>query len=156
MILNLGAARARYFFHIYPLTFIPIIFLVKKIENKKIFNLFLIFILLNPLAVYIENKYIIYKNSDNSGWNFMTDHIEAINRDASNSTFDLYAGNNYPYILFKIDNTNFYIDTNSKIRYNVVDSFDKNFNNSNMQVIYSNKQYITYKEYKINAEQQIK
>lgn len=127
MILNLGAARARYFFHIYPLTFIPIIFLIKKIENKKIFNLFLIFILLNPLAVYIENKYIIYKNSDNSGWNFMMDHIEAINRDASNSTFDLYAGNNYPYILFKIDNTNFYIDTNSKIRYNVVDSFDKNF-----------------------------
>ncbi|MEI0525506.1 hypothetical protein R4K54_06215 [Brachyspira murdochii] len=153
MIFNLGAARARYFFNIYPLTFIPIIYLIKKIENKKIFNVFLIFILLNPLAVYIETKYIIYKTSDNEGWNFMVNHIEAINEDISNSqfyTFDLSANNDYPYILFKIENKNFYIDTNAKIKYNIIPSFDKNFNHSNMEMIYSNKQYITYKEFKTN------
>lgn len=83
----------------------------------------------------------------------MVNHIEAINEDISNSqfyTFDLSANNDYPYILFKIENKNFYIDTNAKIKYNIIPSFDKNFNHSNMEMIYSNKQYITYKEFKTN------
>lgn len=80
----------------------------------------------------------------------MIPHIEKIKSDAYNYTFDLSANGNYPYILFKIENKNFYIDTNSKIKYNIISSFDKNFDNSNMEVIYSNKQYITYKEFKTN------
>lgn len=149
MIFNLGAARSRYFFNIFPLTFIPIVYFINKIQNKKIFNVFLIFVLLNPLAVSIEIKHL-YRNEVKAGWNFMIPHIEKIKSDAKNYTFDLSSKDNYPYILLKIENKNFYIDTNSKIKYNIISSFDKNFDNSNMEVIYSNKQYITYKELKTN------
>ena len=36
MILNLVAARSRYFLNIFPLTFMPLIYLIKKSENKKL------------------------------------------------------------------------------------------------------------------------
>nr|WP_300711228.1 hypothetical protein [uncultured Brachyspira sp.] len=149
MILNLGAARARYFINIYPLTFIPIIYLIKKIENKKIFNIFLIFILLNPLAVYIEVK-DMYKNSDKEGWNFMTYHIKAIKEDADGNTFDISTNHYYPILLLKIDDNNFTADTNSNIKYHIISAYDTNFNSSNMHLIYSNTAYISYKEYKNN------
>lgn len=150
MILNLGSARPRYFLNIYPLTFIPIISFIRKIEHKKIFSAFLIFVLLNPLDVYRELKNI-YKYSDYSGWNFMMPHIDKINEDAGNNSFDISANSYYPILLLRIDNKNFTADTNSNIKYHIINSRDNNTNFYNMKIIYSNKAYITYKEYKTNA-----
>lgn len=147
MILNLGSARARYFLNIYPLTFIPIIYLVKKIENKKIFNIFLIFILLNPLAVFIEMKHL-YRNGNKTGWNFMIPHIEQIKKDSNGYSFDINTNHYYPILLLKIDNKDFIVDTNANIKYHVISVYDKDFNTNNMHMIYSNSAYITYKEYK--------
>ena len=151
MILNLGSARARYFLNIYPLTFIPIIYLAKKIEGKKIFNIFLIFILLNPLAVYIEIK-DLYKNENKKGWNFMFPHINKIKEDANGNSFDISTNIYYSSLLLKIDDKNFVADSNSSIKYHVVPIYNNEaFNSSNnMEIIYSNNAYVTYKEYRDN------
>lgn len=149
MVLNLGAARPRYFYNIYPLTYIPIIYLITKIENKKYFYLIVIFSVLNLFAVYIQ-VYDIYKDRKNLGWEFMINHIDKILEDSNETSFDLYDSDNYSYPLIKIKNPNFTLDTNSNIKYNIISSSDKNFNNSNMKIIYSNEQYITYKEFKTN------
>ena len=149
MVLNLGAARPRYFYNIYPLTYIPIIYLITKIENKKYFYLIVIFSVLNLFAVYIQ-VYDIYKDRKNLGWEFMINHIDKILEDSNETSFDLYDSDNYSYPLIKIKNPNFTLDTNSNIKYNIISSSDKNFNNSNMTIIYSNEQYITYKEFKTN------
>ncbi|CCY75245.1 hypothetical protein EPJ64_01280 [Brachyspira aalborgi] len=114
MIINLGAARARYFLNIFPLTFIPIIYLIKKSKNKKLYKLFLIYAFLNPLAVYIQ-MFHIYSNEDKSGWNFMMPHVEKIIEDTKDKSFDLSTNSHYHYILLKIENKNFKIDTNSNI-----------------------------------------
>lgn len=147
MILNLGAARARYFLNIFPLTFIPLIYLIKKSENKKLYKLFLIYAFLNPLAVYIQ-IFHIYENEDKSGWNFMMPHVEKIVEDAKDKNFDLSTNSYYPYLLLKIENKNFRIDTNANIKYHLINYGDKEFDSSGMQLIYSNKQYLTFKEYK--------
>lgn len=153
MALNLGAARARYFLNIYPLTFIPIIYLSKKIEGKKIFNAFLIFILFNPLAVYVEMKHL-YRNENKLGWNFMIPHINKIKEDANGNSFDISTNSYYPSLLLKIDDKNFVADSNSSIKYHIISIYDnKAFNlTNNMEIIYSNSAYITYKEYKHNND----
>lgn len=152
MILNLGAARARYFLNIYPLTFIPLIYLAKKIEGKKILNLFLAFILFNPLAVYIEIKHL-YRNENKTGWNFMIPHINKIKEDANGKSFDISTNSNYPSLLLKIDDKNFVADSNSHIKYHIISIYNNEAFNStnNMEIIYSNSAYITYKEYKNNT-----
>lgn len=149
MILNLGAARARYFYNIFPLTFIPFIYLIKKFKNKKLYKLLLIYAFLNPLAVYIQ-MFHIYENENKTGWNFMISHVEKIMEDAKDKSFDLSISTNdyYPYILLKTENKNFRIDTNSDIKYYLISSLNKEFDSSNMSLIYSNKQYLTFKEYK--------
>ena len=148
IILNLGAGRPRYFYNIYPLTFIPIIYLLKKVENKKIFYFLVAFSVVNLFAIYIQidNE---FKNRKPAGWNFMVSHIENIIQDAATNSFDLYDTDNYSYPLIKIENPNFKLDTNSNIKYNIVPVSDKNFNS--MKIIYSNEQYITYKEVKSNT-----
>ncbi|PTY40588.1 hypothetical protein [Brachyspira hampsonii] len=144
MLLNLGSARPRYFYNIFPLTFIPIIYFIKKIEYKKIFNFILIFAVMNLFAVNIQ-IYEVYKNREKFGWGFMQPHIENIIKDSNTNSFNLYDSDQYSYVLMKIENPNFKLDTNSNIKYSIIKSGDTNFNN-NMLIIYSNEQYITYKE----------
>ncbi|WP_083249418.1 hypothetical protein [Brachyspira hampsonii] len=144
MILNLGSGRPRYFYNIYPFTFIPIIYFLKKIENKKLFNFAVVFAIMNLFAVNIQ-LYDEYKNNKDIGWNFMQPHIESIIKDSNTNSFNLYDSDQYSYVLMKIENPNFKLDTNSNIRYSIIKPGDTNFNN-NMLIIYSNEQYITYKE----------
>lgn len=150
MLLNLGAARPRYFYNIFPLTFIPIIYFIKKIEHKKIFNFIVIFAVINLFAVNIQ-IYDVYKNRGKFGWEFMQPHIESIIKDSNSNSFDLYDTDNYSYVLMKIENTNFKLDTNSNIKYNIIGTKNTNSQYNNMPIIYSNEQYITYKELKTNA-----
>ncbi|WP_148258783.1 hypothetical protein [Brachyspira intermedia] len=144
MILNLGAGRPRYFYNIYPFTFIPIIYFIKKIEHKKLFNFVVIFAILNLFAVNFQ-AYNDYKDRKDIGWNFMLPHIKNIIEDSNTNSFNLYDSDQYSYVLMKIENPNFKLDTNSNIKYNIIKPGDTNFNNS-MLIIYSNEQYITYKE----------
>ncbi|MEI0485088.1 hypothetical protein R4K89_08105 [Brachyspira intermedia] len=144
MILNLGAGRPRYFYNIYPFTFIPIIYFIKKIENKKLFNFIVIFAVMNLFAVNFQ-IYNDYNGVKDAGWNFMLPHIENIIKDSNTNSFNLYDSDEYSYVLMKIENPNFKLDTNSNIKYSIIKPGDTNFNNS-MSIIYSNEQYITYKE----------
>ena len=144
MILNLGAGRPRYFYNIYPFTFIPIIYFIKKIENKKLFNFIVIFAVMNLFAVNFQ-IYNDYNGVKDAGWNFMLPHIENIIKDSNTNYFNLYDSDEYSYVLMKIENPNFKLDTNSNIKYSIIKPGDTNFNNS-MSIIYSNEQYITYKE----------
>lgn len=80
----------------------------------------------------------------------MMPHVEKIIEDAKDKNFDLSTNSYYPYVLLKIENKNFRIDTNANIKYHLINSFDKEFDSSGMQLIYSNKQYLNFKEYRIN------
>ena len=144
MILNLGAGRPRYFYNIYPFTFIPIIYLIKRLENRRFFNFIVIFAIMNLFAVNFQ-VYNEYKDIKDIGWNFMQPHIENIIKDSNTNCFNLYDSDKYSYVLMKIENPNFILDTNSNIKYSIIKPGDTNFNNS-MFIIYSNEQYITYKE----------
>ncbi|MEI0490962.1 hypothetical protein R4J17_00785 [Brachyspira intermedia] len=146
MILNLGAGRPRYFYNIYPFTFIPIIYFIKKIENKKLFNFMVIFAVMNVFAVIFQ-IFNDYKDVKHIGWNFMLPHIENIIKDSNTNSFNLYDSDQYSYVLMKIENPDFKLDTNSNIKYDIIKPGDTNFyKNDNMLIIYSNEQYITYKE----------
>ncbi|MBW5395480.1 hypothetical protein E6A53_10830, partial [Brachyspira hampsonii] len=133
------------FYNIFPLTFIPIIYFIKKIEYKKIFNFILIFAVMNLFAVNIQ-IYEVYKNRGKFGWGFMQPHIENIIKDSNTNSFNLYDSDQYSYVLMKIENPNFKLDTNSNIKYNIIGTKNINSQYNNMPIIYSNEQYITYKE----------
>ncbi|MEI0700801.1 hypothetical protein R4M05_02985, partial [Brachyspira intermedia] len=108
------------------------------------FNFVVIFAILNLFAVNFQ-AYNDYKDRKDVGWNFMQPHIKNIIEDSNTNSFNLYDSDQYSYVVMKIENPNFKLDTNSNIKYSIIKPGDTNFNNS-MLIIYSNEQYITYKE----------
>ena len=84
----------------------------------------------------------------------MIPHINKIKEDANGNSFDISTNSYYPSLLLKIDDKNFVADSNSSIKYHIISIYDnKAFNlTNNMEIIYSNSAYITYKEYKHNND----
>lgn len=146
----------RYQYGAFALSFAPIIYLLYYLDNNKrnaVFNFIIIFFIVNTFNMGFNN--IIYTKyyREPYKWEYYTDVVNAISKDADEKKFTL------KFVNFS-ENEDWFLDMgaafnktgswnevkNSDIIYYI--SNTKNYSNMNMPIIFSNSIYVVYKEYK--------